>query len=327
MEKKTQTADRKPQTEGPKKKALVLFSGGLDSRIAAKMIEEQGFEIHLAFVKLPFGGGCCNNLPCIFNFAQTQGFHLHIIDATKADNFLEYVQIVKKPRHGRGTAMNPCKDCKIYIFKKGWEIKEKLGCDIMVTGEVSGQRPMSQKRNTLLFDDEMSGLTGKIVRPLSAKVLPETDYEKEGVVDREKFLSVEGRRREVQMRMADEYKIKYPGPGGGCLLCEEVYSKKLKILYDYVGDRLPNYLEILFLKRGRMFKKDGLLFVGRNEEENIFIKEVAKDLKWNIVFREDIPGPTIVFDQETDTEFAKGLWKAYSGKDLDERAKFSEWCI
>lgn len=309
------------------KKALVLFSGGLDSRIAAKMMQDQGFEVHLAFVKLPFGGGCCNNFPCVINFAQTQGFHLHVIDATKEDNFLEYVELVKSPKYGRGAGMNPCKDCKVYIFKKGWELKEELGCDVMVTGEVCGQRPMSQKKNTLLFDDEKAGLTGKIVRPLSAQLLPETDPEKEGLVDRSKFLAIEGRRREVQMKMADEYKIKYPSPGGGCLLCENDYSKRLKLLYDYVGDRPPSYLEILFLKRGRMFKKDGLLFVGRNHEENVFIREVAKDLKWNIVFREDIPGPTVVYDKDSDSEFALKLYEAYRGKDLDERDKFDSFRV
>ena len=310
-----------------KAKALVLFSGGLDSRIAAKMMEEQGFEVHLMFVKLPFGGGCCNDLPCIFNFAQTQGFQLHLIDATKGDRFLEYVEIVKNPKYGRGTAMNPCKDCKIFIFIEGAKVMKEIGADIIVTGEVSDQRPMSQKNKTMIFDDEVAGLTGKILRPLSAKLLPETDYEKSGLVDRSKLLDIQGRQRKIQMKMADDYKIKYPSSGGGCLLCEKDYSHKLKYLYKYVEPRLPKYTEILLLKRGRMFKKEGLIFVSRNEQEGIFIKEVAKDLGWNIFKNDEIPGPVTVYEKKEDLDFVKELWEAYRGKDLSVRKKLEEWKV
>jgi tRNA U34 2-thiouridine synthase MnmA/TrmU len=310
-----------------KKKALVLFSGGLDSRIAAKMMEDQGFEVHLAFVKLPFGGGCCNNLPCIFNFAQTQGFHLHITDATKGDKFMEYVQIVKNPKYGRGTAMNPRKDCKIFIFIEGARLMKELGADVLVTGEVAEQRPMSQKKKTMMFDDEVAGLSGKILRPLSAKVLPQTEYEKSGLVDRRKFLSIEGRQRKVQMHMAEKYKITYPQSGGGCLLCEGDYSRKLKFYYKYFEPRLPKYTEILLLKRGRMFKKDGIVVVSRNEQEGIFIEEVAKDLKWNVFKNEEIPGPVTIYEKSSDKEFVEELWEAYRGKDLDRRKVLDEYKV
>lgn len=307
-----------------KKIALVLFSGGLDSRIAAKMMQEQGFEVHLAFIKLPFGGGCCNDIPCIINFAQTQGMHLDIVDASKDELFTEYVNLVKNPKYGVGKGINPCKDCKIFIFIQGKKLAEKLGAKLIVTGEVLGQRPMSQMRKSMELEESMSDLSGKILRPLSALKLDETDYEKEGIVDRSKLLGLEGRRREVQMKMADEYKIKYPAPGGGCLLCEKDYSRKLRALYKHVEPRIPNYLEILFLKRGRMFKDTGLLFVGRSHEENVLIEAIAKDLKWEIEKNDEIPGPTVVYEKTKDSDLAKKLMVVYREKDLVKRAVFKE---
>src|SRR3989339_505693 len=279
------------------KKAVVLFSGGLDSRLTAKLLEKQGFEIHLVFVKLPFGGGCCNDIPCIINFAQTQGYYLHIIDATKGQKFKEYLELTKNPKYGRGKALNPCKDCKIFIFKQAKKEAKKLKIEVIATGEVIGQRPMSQMKEILLFDEKKAGLQDKILRPLSAKLLPETEYEKNGLVNREKLLSLHGRQRIEQIELAKKYKIKYPTPAGGCLLCEKDYAKKVKCLFDYKN---PKYEETLFLKRGRMFKNNGLIFVGRDHKENIFIEEIAKKIKWNILVDEEISGPTVVYDQKRD---------------------------
>lgn len=307
------------------KKAIVLFSGGLDSRLTAKLLEDQGFEIHLVFVKLPFGGGCCNDIPCVMNFAQVSGYHLHIIDATEGDNFEKYLELVKNPKCGRGSAMNPCKDCKVFIFKKGKELAEELGAEVIATGEVLGQRPLSQMKQALLFDEEMAGLKGKILRPLSANLLPETEYEKKGLVSREKLFGIQGRRRNEQMELAKKYKIKYPNPAGGCLLCEKEYGKKLKRLFEYKKD--PSYEETLFLKRGRMFKAKGLLFVGRNHKDNVLIEQVAKKINWNILKDEKIPGPTIVYDKKEDKEFALKLREAYMDKDLEKRKEFDGWKI
>lgn len=309
------------------KKALLLFSGGLDSRVSAKMLEEQGFQVELAFVKLPFGGGCCNNLPCIFNFAQTQGFKLHIVDATKGEKFEEYVKLVRNPKYGRGTAINPCKDCKIFIFKEGKKLADEIGADVLATGEVLGQRPMSQMKKALLFDEEMAGLKGKMLRPLSAKLLEETDYEKSGLVDRSKLLGLQGRRREVQMKMADKYNIKYPTPAGGCLLCEKDYSRKLSLLFDYFKDRIPKYEEILLLRGGRMFKKKGLVIVGRNEKENVLFESAAKNLDWHCVKEDDVPGPSVVFDNNEDKEFARQLREVYIKKNLDARKEFENYRV
>jgi tRNA U34 2-thiouridine synthase MnmA/TrmU len=306
------------------KKAIVLFSGGLDSRLTAKLLEDQGFEIHLAFIKLPFGGGCCNNLPCVMNFAQTNGFQLHIIDSTKDKNYSEYLNIIKNPKYGYGTSMNPCKDCKIFIFKKGKKLMEEINGDLLATGEVVNQRPMSQKRKILLLNDEMAGLKKKILRPLSAKILPETEYEKKGLINREKLMDIHGRQRQKQINLAEKYKIKYPNPAGGCLLCEKEYGKRLKTLLSY--NKNPLFEETLFLKRGRMFKDKGFLFVGRSEEENLFIEKIAKKINWNI-FKEESPGPTIIYNKKEDYNLAKKLRNVYSNKDLKLREEYSKYKI
>ena len=308
-----------------KKKALVLFSGGLDSRVTAKLMEELGFEVELAFVRLPFGGGCCSDTNCIFNFSQTQGYKFHIIDATKKELFKEYLELVKNPKYGVGTAMNPCKDCKIFIFIQGKKLAKKINADIIVTGEVLGQRPMSQMKKALMFDEEKANMVGEILRPLSAKLLPETIYEKEGLVDREKLFAFHGRRREKQMQLAEKYNIKYPSPGGGCLLCEELYAKKLKALLKYKKD--PSMEEIALLRNGRMFKDKGLIFVGKNQKDNDLLENTNKILNWNLFKKEGIPGPSILYDKKEDEQLVKQLWEAYAGKDLKEREKFDKFKI
>lgn len=304
------------------KKALVLFSGGLDSRVVCKIIEEQGFEIHLLFVKLPFGCQSKDSLKSFFDFAKENDYMIHLSDVTKEESFFNYLKIIKNPKYGYGVAMNPCKDCKIFIFREGKRFMDDLGCDVLITGEVLGQRPMSQMKKALMFDEEVSGLKGKILRPLSAKILPLTDYEKEGVVNRDKFLGLQGRKRDVQMKIAEKYNLSYPTPGGGCLLCEKNYSKKLKFLYDYKKDNLPSFEEILMLNKGRMFKSKGLLFVGRNHDENLILEENAKKLGWNILKNSEVPGPTIVFDRKEDEKLANKLSVVYREKDLKKREEF-----
>lgn len=307
-------------------KALILFSGGLDSRLAAKLIEEQGYEIHLCFVKLPFGGGCCNDTPCIINFAQTSGYQLHIIDSTKDELFLEYINIVQNPKYGVGKGMNPCKDCKIFIFEQGKKLAKDINAKIIATGEVLAQRPMSQTKSSMLLDDEKSGLKNKILRPLSAKLLPITEYEKGGLIDREKLLKIHGRQRQIQMELAEKYKIKYPSPAGGCLLCEKEYEKKLKALFKYTNNK-PTHFQILFLKRGRMYKNNGLIFVGRDEKENLFLETLAKKSNWNILMDKKIPGPYIVYDRKEDEKLVKKLRNAFTSKDLKKRKEFEKFKI
>lgn len=305
------------------KKALVLFSGGLDSRVTAKIMEELGFEVHLVFVRLPFGCQSQESLDAFYSFAEEHNYKIHVVDATTGEKSLEYLKMIKNPKYGYGTAINPCKDCKIFIFKEGKRLMDELGCDVLVTGEVMGQRPMSQVKKALMFDEEVAGLTGQILRPLSAKTLPKTVYEESGLIDREKLYGLEGRKRDLQMELAEKYDIDYPTPGGGCLLCEKDYAKKLRTLYGYDSENLPKYEEILMLNKGRMFKSNGLLFVGRNHEENVILEENAKKIGWNVLKNNEIPGPTVVFDKDSDKELAEKLMLAYREKDLEKRKEFS----
>jgi len=306
------------------KKCLVLFSGGLDSRVTAKFMEDLGFEVHLCFVKLPFGSSC-GSFAGVEDFAKKEGFNLYIIDAKRGKLLKEYINLVKNPKYGIGTGINPCKDCKIFIFIRGKKLAEEISADVIVTGEVLGQRPMSQMKKALMFDEEKAGLVGRLLRPLSAKLLPETVYEKKGIVDREKLLEIHGRRREKQMKLAEKYKIDYPTPAGGCLLCEKLYARKLQALLRYKKE--PSMEEINLLGEGRMFKRKGLIFVGKNEKENKELEKFANKLKWIIYKKEDVAGPTIIYDKKEDKEVVKNLWKVYAEKNLGARKEFEEFKI
>jgi len=276
--------------------------------------------IHLHVAQNGKVSPCCNNNRFLGNVQENS-----IEEIWKGKKFEDYLELIKHPKWGRGVAMNPCKDCKIFIFQEGKRLAEELGAEVIVTGEVIGQRPMSQMKKTLLFDEEMAGLKGKILRPLSAKLLPETDYEKEGLVDRTKLYAIGGRRRMEQMKLAEKYGIKYPGSGGGCLLCDKAYSKKLKYLFDYKEKVL--FEEILLLNRGRMFKNKGILIVGRGKEENIFIEKIANTIGWFIKKNDDVPGPTIIYDKKEDSELTEKLWEAYRGKDLKKRKEFENFVV
>lgn len=295
-----------------KTKCLVMFSGGLDSRLVVKILQEQAIDVETIFVNLPFGGGCCNNTECIFNFVQMQGVKLHIIDCTKSPYFEEYLEIIKHPKHGRGVALNPCKDCKIFIFKKAKEVAEKINADFLATGEVLGERPFSQYKSSLLLIEKKADLEGKVLRPLSAKLLPITIPEKNNLVDREKLLGIQGRQRKKQIELAKKYNIKYPSPGGGCLLCEKYYCKKLS---EFLKENKNfSYEELLLMRIGRHFKNKGKIILGKREKENNQIEEINKTLKWNIIIPDKIPGPTAIFENSEDKSFVEDLIKEYSKK-------------
>jgi len=301
-------------------RALVLFSGGLDSRLVVKILQEQGLDVELIYFKLPFGCGCCNNLQCNFNFSQKEGMKLKIIDCTKGKLFDEYLEIIRNPKFGRGSGMNPCIDCRIFLLKKAKLYADKRKIKIIATGEVLGERPMSQHSRALkIIDREVEF---EVLRPLSAKLLPETIYEKRGLVNRDKFFAIHGRNRKKQMELAKKFGIKYPTPAGGCLLCEKPFSARLKDLFE--KKEKISEAEIETLKGFRHFRSnvtDKKIILGKNLEENLKLEELNKILKWNIIVPEK-PGPTAIFENEKDKELALKLIEAYSSKNLNERKKF-----
>jgi len=250
-----------------KVKTVALFSGGLDSILAVKLIEEQGIEVKGVNFKTPFFG-----LEKGVLTAKYLDIDLKIIDITE-----ELLKILRNPKHGLGKNMNPCIDCHTLMFKKAGEYMSSIGASFILSGEVLGERPMSQNRNSLNIIERESGFEGRILRPLSALLLAETDPEKEGLVDRNKLLDISGRSRKRQIELADKMGIRdYPSPAGGCKLTEPAFSKRLRDLFT---QKIFYLEEIELLKLGRHFRlsKDIKLVVGRNKEENEQLQNFFQD--------------------------------------------------
>ncbi|RLG15988.1 hypothetical protein DRN69_02020 [Candidatus Pacearchaeota archaeon] len=301
------------------KKAIVMFSGGLDSRLAIKIMQEQGFDVMAVFFKLPFGAGCCNE-NCSFNFSQVQGIELKVFDCTKGKPLEGYLEVIRKAEHGRGAGMNPCIDCRIFMLRKIKKFADKKSIELIVTGEVLDERPMSQTKRAMEIIEKKSGLKGRLLRPLSAKLLPETEMEKAGIINRDKLYDIKGRKRERQIALAKKFKIFYPFPAGGCLLCE----KELKKRFKYLLNRKADEKEVKLIGKGRHFLIDDCwVILGRTEQENKIIESVGKDKKLIIP---DFPAPSaIILDEcrKKTEEKVKKLIKAYSKKgSLKERKKF-----
>ncbi len=261
-------------------KAIALISGGLDSTLAAKLIKEQGIEVIGLRFKIPFcAKGSRNSL--------NSGIEIKEVDIN--DDFLE---MIKNPRYGYGSQMNPCIDCKILMLRKSKELLEQYGAKFIVTGEVLGQRPMSQHKQALFTIAKQAGLEGLVLRPLCAKLLPETIPETEGWIKREKLFSFSGRSRKQQMELAETLGMReYAQPAGGCLLTDPQFSKRLKDLIKHGKYDLNN---VELLKVGRHFRiSDGAkLAVGRNAQENEEIEKLAQDSDLLFFPPTDMAGPT-----------------------------------
>ena len=246
-------------------KALGLLSGGLDSTLAVKLMLEQGVEVETVNFVTPF---ClCGRKGCdAINVASK--FHVKLKRVFLDD---EYLKMLGKPKHGYGKNMNPCIDCRILMLKKAKRYAKQIGADFIFTGEVLDERPMSQHRRAMETIEEESGLKGKILRPLSAKCLPETDAEKRGLIKREKLLNMKGRSRKRQIELAKSYGLSdYPCPAGGCLLTDRDFAAKVRDLFKYKKDiRLK---DISLLRIGRHFRLGpNKIIVGRNEDENMLL--------------------------------------------------------
>lgn len=247
---------------GKKKKALALLSGGLDSALAVKVMLDQGIDVEAVNFVSPFclcrKGGCG-----ALEAAKNLNVPLKTINVGE-----EYLRIVRKPRFGYGKNMNPCIDCRIFMLKKAKKYADETGALFIVTGEVLGQRPMSQHGRTLGVIEKKAGLKGKILRPLSARLLPTTEAEKKGFVNSEALLGIEGRSRKKQIRLAQELKVTdYSCPGGGCLLTYREFACKLKDLFEH--KKRISLKDVQLLKVGRHFRfGKNKIVVGRNEAEN-----------------------------------------------------------
>ncbi len=253
----------------PKKKtkALLLFSGGLDSILALKILEEQNIKVIPLYFESVFFGEFAGNE----NLRNENFRSLLKIDFSK-----KQLKIIKNPRYGYGKNLNPCIDCHLLMLKEAKKIMEKENCDFIATGEVLGERPMSQNKNALELVEKKSSLQGLLLRPLSAKLLEPTEAEKNGLIERDKLFDISGRGRNRQLVLAKKYGITdFPSPAGGCLLTDPAFSKRLGRLLGKKSS--PTLSDLELLKLGRHFwQKDILVVVGRNKEENKKIKKLAE---------------------------------------------------
>ena len=247
------------------KKAISLLSGGLDSILSTKLILDQGIKV----IGLHFTSHFASKSDKERGLQAVRTANELGIRLIVKDKGPEYLEVIKKPRYGYGKNMNPCIDCRIFMLQKTQEIMAKEGAGFVITGEVIGQRPMSQKRHTIELIEKISGLAGLIVRPLSAKLLTLSQPELEGIVDRERLLNVSGRSRETQYNLIASYNLQeFARPGGGCLLTDPIFARKLKNLMSNDPEFTPRDIELLTLGRYFRLENDTFLILGRNQEEN-----------------------------------------------------------
>ncbi len=311
------------------RKAIALISGGLDSLLAAKVVQEQG--VHVEGINF-YTGFCVeghthairrkdqarpkrNNALWV---AEQLGMKLHIIDIVE-----EYKEVLLNPRYGYGANLNPCLDCKIFMVKKALQWIRENGFDFIITGEVVGQRPMSQRKDTMPVVSKHSGADDLLLRPLCAKNLPPTRPEREGWVDRERLYDFSGRTRKPQMALAAQYGIEdYAQPAGGCcFLTDEQYSHKLADLWQARGTREYDMDDIMLLKVGRHLRPRPhfKLIISREEGEGRFLQGYRnRFLSLETVSH---PGPLALIDgdvNDDEIERAARIVARYSkGRDAD----------
>ncbi|WP_291317523.1 thiamine biosynthesis protein [Desulfuromonas sp.] len=240
-------------------KALGLLSGGLDSSLAAMTLLRQGVEVTgIAFVTPFFGSAKAEQA------ARQIGIPLIVQDIGEV-----HLEMVKNPRYGYGKNMNPCIDCHAMMFRLAGEVMAGKGFDFLFSGEVLGQRPMSQNLNALRSVANYSGHPDRILRPLSARLLAITAMEEEGLVDRERLLDIQGRSRKPQEKLAREWGLTdYPSSGGGCLLTEKSISNRLRDLFDHRPEATVTDVELLKLGRQFRLSETAKLTLGRNQADN-----------------------------------------------------------
>jgi len=321
-----------PSATRRRPKAVVLMSGGLDSTLAAKLLQEQGVEV----LGVNFSTGFCvsdhkratakpGSDPKKLRHEGLRagadlGVPVEIVDLRE-----DYLDVVFNPKHGYGANMNPCVDCRAHMLKKAKAIMEREGADFVATGEVLGQRPMSQRKDTMRLVEKDSGLEGRLLRPLSAKRLKPTLAETEGLVDREMLLGLQGRGRRKQMDLMEARGITdYPLPAGGCcFLTDEAYARKFRDKMLHRGKARMDWEDVVLLKLGRHFRlaPELKLIVGRNEEENEFLDRYSKG---RVRFESpEVEGPVALADESLPSpemeELCAAIVARYTdGKRLDK---------
>jgi len=265
-------------------KAIALFSGGLDSALAIKLIQEQNIEIEGVYIDVGFETNK-QKTEHLQKLADELGIKLTVLDIKE-----QYIkEILFNPVYGYGKNMNPCIDCHANMIRVAKEYMKKTDAKFIISGEVVGQRPMSQRLPALNAVNKLANAEGLVLRPLSAKLLPPTVPEIEGWVERDKLLGISGRDRKIQLELAKKYGLEnFESPGGGCLLTDINFSKRLK---DFSKTLQLTPHEIDILKVGRHFNIDGYkIIISRKAEENPVLKEYNGEL-FEKIFPKGFPGP------------------------------------
>ena len=302
---KPETRNQKPETRVKRGRGLSLLSGGLDSRLAVCVLREQGLDVEGVVFTSPFF-----KMDTAREAAHQLNVPLHVVDFTR-----DILDLLEHPPHGFGTALNPCIDCRARMIQRAGEMMVQGGFDFVATGEVLGQRPMSQNRHSLAITERDAALGGRLLRPLSALLLEPTVPEQAGIVDRSRLLGLSGRSRKPQRELAQRYGLtRYPAPAGGCLLTEKGFCRKLSDLRANEG--LGDERLVWLLLHGRHFRLPGggKCVVGRDAADNAVLKSlhVTSDVLLHTV---DVPGPTVLLPGgagDADVSLATSICAAYA---------------
>jgi tRNA-uridine 2-sulfurtransferase len=315
-------------------RALALFSGGLDSILACRLVASQGIEVTaIRFVSPFFGHDILEDTEKYRQDTQRK----YGVDVMVEDIGDQYLHLLRNPQHGFGKNFNPCIDCKIFMFRRAGEMMAALGASFLISGEVLGQRPMSQRRDTLNVIARDSGKRPVLLRPLSAKLMRETEVERAGLVDRSRLLDFSGRGRSRQIALAREFGIvDFPAPAGGCILADPILSRRVAEMYS--GDfSLPpeeiTSLDVTLILTGRQFRLPGggWLILGRDEHENQRLAKMCSNSD-ALLSMETRPGPTAILRRAAslpagklicDLQAAASLVVRY-GKKMPENCQASE---
>ena len=310
------------QSQKPQVKAVGLISGGLDSTLATKIMKDLGVDIYGVYFAMPWG--CCNKAKAS-EAAKRIGIKFIVLQLDE-----RYLEIVKNPKHGYGTAMNPCVDCRIHMFSRAAQYMKHIGANFVFTGEVLGQRPMSQMRASMKKIEQETGLKGRLLRPLCAQYLDPTIPEQEGLIERGKLLNITGRSRKPQIQLAESLNIsEYNQPAGGCLLTDHKFANRMRDTLDH-GYR--SFRETIALKWGRHFRinKDFKVILGRNAQENDSLIRYAHPDDHIMTFV-DVQGPTLILKgihpSEDIFSIAAGLIQQFSKYKTQPPQKVKYWAI
>lgn len=299
-------------------KALALFSGGLDSLLACRVVIDAGVAVQAIRFVTPFFG---YELLEREDAYRQEILEKYGIDVMLHDVSEEYLRMLATPHHGYGKNFNPCVDCKIMLLKKAASLLGEIGASFIITGEVVGQRPMSQRRDTLRVIERDSGTEQFLVRPLCAKNLPPSRAEQAGLVDREKLLAFHGRGRQAQIALADQLGIKeYESPSGGCSLTDPNRAGRVAAFYEEFGHATVNEARLLLVGRHFRLPDGGWLVLGRNEQENIFLEKLLQADDRTLI-NTSRPGPLGLLRNscsDEETALAAAIVVRYSKKDAHQ---------